>query len=764
MYGFTPGPHRLATPVGVMWGTDDRMTAADDALLAIIGYTREDLEAGRLDWRTLTPPEYMHLDEAGKRQAAETGGFALPYQKEFIRKDGSRVPVLLCCAFVPGVPGGWTGHVVDLSIRTSPPPPPQPHPGSTPIPPVTEEFHRRLIGELVNERTSMLAMLDSSPSLIWAIDREFRLIGCNSVFQHAARRTTGRMLEIGDPVLSDAIPHTMQIVWKALYDRALGGERVTQFGVEEFDGVQYWYDYALAPMRNTSGEVYGVTCSAHDARERLASDEALRASESRFRTLAASSPLGILLTDVTGAVIYTNERLQAIWGMPEAEMLGFGPAQRLHPDDFGRVQQSWRLAVAESRDMQLEFRLLMPDASVRIVRAWFSCLYEQGRMNGFVASIEDATDAHALAQSTRQRERLESLGTLAGGIAHDFNNMLGIVLGYTELGLTDRKLPASLAADLQEIRTASLRARDLVRQILTFSRHSDASHSPVDFAALTRESVRLLRAALPAHVDIDVHIPEHQVTVLGNASALQQVIVNLCVNAEHALRHADHPRIAITLDRATASGAPVVVLRIQDNGHGMPSEIADRVFEPFFTTKKIGEGSGMGLAVVHGTILAHGGTISVDTAPNRGTTFTVRIPACETAVAPDDVTEHRTRGSGHILLVEDEPQLAAAVAASLRRAGFQVSTCHNGEDAMRLLDDAPSLPHVVVSDVSMPGLTGDRLAALLETRYPALPVVLMTGYSERVTPDGPRGPNVIAVMQKPVSSSALASVLDHVLN
>ena len=759
MPGSLPRPHADVTALGVMWGHESTLTDADDAFLAIIGYSRADLDAGLIDWRELTPPEYLHLDEAGMRQAAKSGGFTSPYQKEFIRKDRSRVGVMLVCAFIPDSPGDWMGYVVDLTGAQKDGPPPVDWTDVAPIMPVPDEFYRRLVGELVKTRTNMVAMLDSSDSPIWALDRRFMLLGANAAFQTIQRRVSGRDLDIGETVLSHDFPEENLREWEALYQRALAGERVTHFTEQSADGAMYRYDHVLTPMRDLSGSIYGVTVVAHDVSERYAAEDALRASELRFRTLASSSPLGIYLCDVKGDVVYANERMQQIFQLSAHELLGLGSTTRLHPEDRERVQQEWRAAVRESRDVFLEFRLLLPNDNVRHVRTWISRLHADGGTDGFVGSVEDATESYEMAQRTRQRERLESLGTLAGGIAHDFNNMLGIVLGYTELGLIEPGLPEPLTKDLEEIRTASLRARDLVRQILAFSRHAEGAFVPVNLTELAQESGRLLRATLPAQIAFAVRVPAIPITVLGDASALQQVIVNLCINAEHALRKAHAPAITVELHVDQDDAAPIVRLVVRDNGMGMPAAVAGRIFEPFFTTKRVGEGTGMGLAVVHGTVLAHHGSITVDTTVGVGTSFVITLPTISTLPQVATPIPPSRTSAGHVLLIEDEPQLATIFSRTLRRAGFTVTICVNADEALRALANAPRLPDVVLSDVAMPGMTGDRLASALAVSHPDLPVVLMTGFSSTVTPETPPSSNVVAVLQKPISSSVLTEAL-----
>ncbi len=261
MPGTSPGPHDRQTALGIMWGFEDSISAADDAFLAIIGYSRADLESGAIDWRTMTPAEYLHLDEAGIRQASETGGFTMPYQKEFIRKDGSRVPVLLVCAFIPDKPGHWMGYVVDLTMQQAPPVSALPGIPVSSIQPLPHEFHQRLVGELVSERTSMLAMLDSCDSPIWAVDSNFRLILANSAFQRSQGSISGRRMEAGESLLNDAFPAENIAAWRALYQRALRGERVTYYTAHTDGDVTHHHDHILMPMRDTAGATFSRRAS-----------------------------------------------------------------------------------------------------------------------------------------------------------------------------------------------------------------------------------------------------------------------------------------------------------------------------------------------------------------------------------------------------------------------------------------------------------------------------------------------------------------------
>lgn len=751
-----------------MWGTGAQITAADDAFLRIIGYTQAELAAGLIDWRVLTPPEFLHLDDAGMRQAAASGGFTVPYQKEFFRKDGSRVPVLLVCAFIPDRPNDWMGYAVDLSPRTPSPAPHLTHPPQ-PIAPAPDEFYRRLVAELVNERSRLRAVLDNTPTPIWAIDRHYRLQSANASFDAIIELLAHRHPEIGDNVLDYAMNAQARDRWQSWYDGALQGDVVHGSSRSTIDGVAYARDHTVSPMVDHAGVVYGVSIVSHDVTARIASEDALRVSESRFRTLASASSLGIFLANARGDYLYANDRLASMLGLSAEQICTDGILSRVSPEDRHRVSSELERATQAGTDLMTEFRITRVSATGHIehraFRLWLAAVVEDDRCTGFVGTVEDQTDRLTSAAQAKQSERMESLGALAGGIAHDFNNMLAVIVANVDLALGEPDVPAVVADELESISIASSRARELIRQILTFSRQVDTEHRAIDLTALAVESVRLLRSTMSARVHLEVALPQEPVIISGNASELQQVLVNLCVNAEHAVRAVETPAVAVTLHtERTGSGRDMAVLTVQDNGTGMSPETARRVFEPFFTTKLVGEGTGMGLAVAHGAVTAHGGTIEVDTAPGNGTSFRIELPLAGQMPASHapDASAISTSG-GTLLLVDDEPALARALAKALQRRGYTVVTSHDGRDALRQLDQGLVHPDLILSDVAMPNMSGDRLAEELRVRYPTIPVVLMTGFSRDVSPDGPRSANVVDVVQKPMSVNTIVDIITRTL-
>jgi PAS domain S-box-containing protein len=739
-----------------MTGLADAITDADDAFLEIVGYTREDLLAGRLDWRAMTPPEHVRLDEAGIRQAAEGGGFTVPYQKEFFRKDGSRVPVLLVCAFVPATPGKWMGYVVDLSTPAAQ----RASPADATLElrtPVPSDFHDRLIAELVRERARVLSMLDSTDALIWATDPQHHLLGFNSAFASVVKAVTGRACSVGDSLLDDELPEAFGKACLHGYEAALRGERVTMRNELEIRDLRHDYVGAFAPIRAPMLGVLGVSCVAQDATAQLAAESALRASETRFRTLAAASPIGIFRANDEGLCEYVNPRLAEIWGVPAERMLGAGWKADIHPDDLARVEAEIEAA---PRELNLEYRLARPPGREQRVRVRAAAVPDERDIGGYVGSVDDVTAHYLEGDRERQRAKMESLGTLAGGVAHDFNNVLAIVLSHADLVLgSGGDLPPAVTDSLREIQTVSLRGRDLVRKILTFSRRAATTHVPVELRQLVTESMRLLRPVVDATVAIELHLPDEDLSVTSDAIELQQVIVNLCTNASHAMRTMRAGRLTVTLARTTMEGGAWAELTVRDNGCGMTEEVRHRIFEPFFTTKPLGEGTGMGMAVVHGIVAAAGGTLTVESALGRGTAVIVRLPMQpETSPRPEP-RPARTR----VLLVEDLPALRWPLELALGRAGYEVVTAGDGLEAIRLFDSSPPFA-LLLTDVAMPQMTGHRLAAELRGRRPSLGVILMSGHPPTVDAGfDPGGDPASAFISKPFRLNELVELVGRVV-
>lgn len=380
-----------------------------------------------------------------------------------------------------------------------------------------------------------------------------------------------------------------------------------------------------------------------------------------------------------------------------------------------------------------------------------------------------------LEERWQQAHRLESIGVLAGGIAHDINNILGIIRGCAEVSLARRQSSGSTTEDLEHILVAVQRARDVVAQVLTFSRTAEVEKLPVRLDEVLREAVRFHRALLPAMVQIDLELPQEPAVTVAAETQLHQIVMNLCANAAHAMR-GDGGTLAIRLDsvdvdqrKAEALGAPAPGryhrLRVSDTGKGMPLEVARRAFEPYFTTKRPGEGTGLGLATVHGIVADHGGAVEIDSATGQGTTVSVYLPTTEDGVRRREPEAHApTEGTERILAVDDEPELLRVTTEMLTGVGYSVTATSDPQMALDLLTHDPHGYDALLTDQSMPGLTGLQLAGHARDLRPGLPVLLVTGYGHDLGDETMVAQRVDRILSKPYGVLELASALREALD
>ena len=380
-----------------------------------------------------------------------------------------------------------------------------------------------------------------------------------------------------------------------------------------------------------------------------------------------------------------------------------------------------------------------------------------------------------LEKQLRQSQKLEAIGTLAGGIAHEFNNILTAMLGFTELGLHTLSPQHQVYDYLQEVQKAGKRAKSLVQQILAFGRRGNVEFRSLSFAVLVEEALRLIRASLPSTVHIEQQIATDTGAVLADATQLHQVVINLCANAEHAMRdtggvleigvaNVEVDDGFITLYPDCRPG-PYVCLTIRDTGHGMTPEILEHIFDPFFTTKEVGEGSGMGLAMVHGTVTNHGGAITVDSTPGVGTLFKIYLPRIAQRNQTREPAEARPcEGQGRILLVDDESAIAHAITGLLQAYGYEVMTHLKSTKALETFRASPSAFDLVITDQTMPEMTGERLIAELRRCRPDIPVILCTGFSHVINETKAADLGIDAFLMKPIEGRQLAATIQQVFD
>ena len=362
----------------------------------------------------------------------------------------------------------------------------------------------------------------------------------------------------------------------------------------------------------------------------------------------------------------------------------------------------------------------------------------------------------------RHTQKLEALGTLAGGIAHDFNNILGAIISFTELARMDHPADAELQENLGEVIKACNRATGLVRQILAFSRRQDPVRVPIQLTPVVQEALKLIRSTMPAGIEIESRIDDHPPSVLADANQIHQVIVNLCANAEHAMRgQSGLLKVSLGMKPDTTAADRMVQLTISDTGHGMSDAVMRRIFDPFFTTKGPGEGTGLGLAVVHGIVEEHKGTIDVESKVGAGSTFRIALPVCD-STDPGHTAEpvRRLAGSGQrILFVDDETALLTSASQLLEYQGFRVESYADPEAALELIRREPRRFDAVITDLAMPRVNGMDVARQVLQIAPHLPVLIMTGYAGELTSDVVQSVGIDDLILKPIDFPTLAAKL-----
>jgi len=374
-----------------------------------------------------------------------------------------------------------------------------------------------------------------------------------------------------------------------------------------------------------------------------------------------------------------------------------------------------------------------------------------------------------------QKQKMEAIGTLAGGIAHDFNNILAAMQGYVELSLEDLPEDAAVRDNLEQVLSCGNRAAKLVRQILTFSRKDQQEKGVLQISSVVKEVLKMLRSSLPATIKIRRKIEADSSLVMADPTQLHQVLVNLCTNASHAMREAggllEVSLTDVNFESETKVGdeslppGPYVKLSVSDTGCGMEKEVMDRIFEPFFTTKKVNEGTGLGLSVVHGIVKSHNGSIAVDSTPGKGSTFDILFPKVESnEVQPPDASEPAARKQEVILLVDDEKLMVDVTKQILERLGYSVVATTSSIVALEAFQEEPEEFDLVITDQTMPNMTGTQLARELIAIKPDIPVILCSGYPENVNLEEVRSIGIKKFITKPISKQDIAALIREVLD
>jgi len=538
--------------------------------------------------------------------------------------------------------------------------------------------------------------------------------------------------------------------------------------------------HSVAEYNKAENKVFGII---QDITERKRAEEALRQSEERFRKMAEASPeiFWITLPDLS-KVIYLSPAFEKVTGMPCADIYA-DPGlwlELIHPDDKDFVLK--QVENREDAEHEYEFRVVRKDGTVRWIRNRRSTICDsEGALIYLTGIAEDITEKKQIEEQRTTYEnrlmraqKLEAIGTLAGGIAHDFNNILSAIIGYSELARDDLSEGNPTIEYVEEVLKAGSRAKDLVKQILTFSRQIEPEQHPVQVHLIVKEALKLLRSSIPSIIAISQDIDTSTDPILADPTQIHQIIMNLCTNSYQAMLP-DGGELTVTLDEVsvgpefTASHPELsqgkhVRIVVSDTGCGMDAETLKRIFDPFFTTKEKGKGTGLGLATVHGIVTALGGAVLVRSKVAQGTTFEVYLPVMSTAEEeadePDDLL---MQGNGEsILLVDDEEAILQFARAMLEQLGYRVRSMSSSIRALELFRSSPDAFDLILTDMTMPGMTGASLAVEAMKIRP-VPVILMTGYSETITPEEALAKGIEEYIEKPFTRHTIVRAIQRCL-
>ena len=551
------------------------------------------------------------------------------------------------------------------------------------------------------------------------------------------------------------------------------------------DGKQVYLEVFGSPVKNKSGDIISSLVSFSDITDRKKAEIELKKSESKYRTLFENMTQGVFYQRANGEIFDFNKNALDMFGLTSDQFLGkisFDPTWRIiHEDgsDYPGEQHPSIVALATGKPVLDAIAGIFNPTKNDFV--WLNINATPQFKNGeskpyqVFVTLHDITDLRKAEAEVRQAHKMESIGTLAGGIAHDFNNILGIIVGNTELALDDVPKGNSAHSSLEEIKKASLRAKNIVKQLLSFSRKTDQKLQPIQIASVIKDALKFLRSTIPSTINIHQDIQTTDEMILADSIQINQIIMNLCINASHAMEQTGGDLIVnverVILDYQLFKDYPDlksgdhVKIMVSDTGPGIDPEIIDQIFDPYFTTKEVGKGSGMGLAVVHGIVKNYNGAISVDSSQGKGTKFSILFPL--TSEKPEieaQTNKDIPRGNETILFVDDEISITKMVKRMFERLGYKVETATTPQDALERFSLNPDHFDLVITDMTMPQMTGVKLSEKLMEIRPDIPIIICTGHSALVDEERAKDLNLAAYVMKPIDMQETAQTIRKVLD
>ena len=735
-----------------------KFISINDVMCAYSGYSREELM--QLDPFDLFTESSMKIYQERMRSVCQ--GHELPSSQEYEikKKDGTTMFVMLNINYdlENGIP---------VKARTI----------------AHDITHRKLMERALQESEEKYRLLsDNVRDVIWTRDMNLRLTYISpSVMEQQGYTVEEAMARTPEETWS---PDSFKLVGKVLAEelevekkekKNLSRSRTLEVEVRCKDGSTIWTEAKMSFLRDQKGHPTGIIGVTRDISERKHAEEALRESEEKYRTVLEANPDPVVVYDIEGNVIYFNPAFTRVFGWTLAERLGnkmdvFVPAEAWRETKMmiERVLAGERFSNIETLRYNKKGNTIPVSVSGAIYKD------KNGNPIGSVINLRDISHQKKLEAQLQQAQKMEAIGTLAGGIAHDFNNILSSVIGYTELALDSEKRGTFQYKNLQEVLSAGNRAKDLVKQILTFSRQGDQQQKPIQVKPLVKETLKLLRASIPSTVEIEQNI-QSDALVMGDPTQIHQILMNLCTNAAHAMENNGGVLTVSLLDAELDSDfisnhpdlkpGPHINLTVTDTGHGISPDVMEKIFDPFFTTKEKGRGTGLGLSVVHGIVRSHGGDIYVYSEPGKGSAFKVCLPVIEGRFKPEERVERPVpTGTERILFIDDEPVITEIGKKTLESLGYDVVARNSSIEALELFKEKKDRFDLVITDMTMPHITGEKLAEKLMQIRPDIPVILCTGFSFMIDEQKALDMGIRAFISKPILKQEIAEAIRKVLD
>ncbi len=662
---------------------------------------------------------------------------------------------------------------------------------------ITEKYHAEQY--LQESQEELVAIYNHAPLLLMLLDHERRVRKVNGVAGEFAGRPTTDLIGLrsGEALRClNALHHPEGCgfgpdcahcaIRQAVVDTLETGcsHHQVEAGLPfRLEGRDLRLTFLLSTTRLILRQEPMVLVSIMDITRRKQVEEALRESEERFKMLFSNVPVPYQSLDGEGNFLEVNPAWLATLGYGREEVIGRNFSEFILPEGREHFKAQFPRFKTLGEVMGVEFEMLKKNGEIVLAsftgkighdaEAHFQqthCIFQD-----ITAQRRAQSDMAKLEERLQQAQKMEAIGTLAGGIAHDFNNMLFPLVGFAEMLKEDLPPDSPLQENVNEILHAAFRSRELVQQILAFSRKAERKDKPIRLQSIVKEAIKLLRATIPTTIGIEQQIDGECPLVIADPTHVHQIVMNLATNAYHAMEEKGGV-LSILLEAVRLESDPALPdgpaaghyahLRVADTGVGMTKEILARVFDPYFTTKSDGKGTGLGLSVVHGIVASYHGEVRIDSEPGLGTEVHVYLPLVEKKVIKEApaAAEHVRGGTERILLVDDEEAIVRMEQQTLRRLGYQVTVRTSSVEALAAFKAHPDDFDLLLTDMTMPNMTGIQLAAAVRTLRPDVPVIICTGFSEQLDKAICDSFGIAGYLMKPVVAAELADTIRRVVD